>query len=118
MQMLSEHPFDAATGRAVTAFLDRVAAVFPLRHAILFGSRARGAFQPDSDADVAVLLSGPHGPFMAVKLAMADIAFDVMLETGVRIEPLPVWEDEWANPDAYRNPRLLRNIEREGVLVR
>jgi len=118
MQMLSEHPLDAATGRAMTAFLDRVAAMFPMRHAILFGSRARGAFQPESDADVAVLLSGPHGPFMAARLAMADIAFDVMLETGIRIEPLPVWEDEWANPGAYRNPHLLHNIERDGVLVR
>ena len=35
-----------------------------------------------------------------------------------RIEPLPVWEDEWANPGAYRNPHLLHNIERDGVLVR
>ncbi len=118
MQMLSEHPLDAATGHAVTAFLDRVAAMFPVRHAILFGSRARDEFQPESDADVAVLLSGPHGQFMAARLAMADIAFDVMLETGIRIEPLPVWEDEWDNPDAYRNPKLLRNIERDGVLVR
>jgi predicted nucleotidyltransferase len=118
MQTLSEHPVDAATSRAVTAFLDRVAVLFPLRHAILFGSRARGGFQPESAADVAVLLTGPHGQFMAVKLAMADIAFDVMLETGIRIEPLPVWEDEWATPDTYRNPHLLRNIERDGVLVR
>jgi len=118
MQMRNEHPLDAATGHAVMAFLDRVAAMFPVRHVILFGSRARGEFQPESDADVAVLLSGPHGPFMAAKLAMADIAFDVMLETGIRIEPLPVWEDEWDNPDAYRNPKLLRNIERDGVLVR
>ncbi|MEQ1890540.1 MAG: nucleotidyltransferase domain-containing protein [Alphaproteobacteria bacterium] len=91
MQILSEHSLDAAASRALTAFLDRVAAVFAVRHAILFGSRARGEFQPESDADVAVLLSGPHGQFMAAKLAMADIAFDVMLETGIRIESLPVW---------------------------
>lgn len=118
MHMLDEHPLDEATGRAVTAFLDRVAALFAVRHIILFGSRARDEFQPESDADVAVLLSGPRGQFMTAKLALADIAFDIMLETGIRIEPLPVWEDEWNNPDAYRNPKLLRNIERDGVLVR
>ena len=46
---------------------------------------------------------------------MADIAYDVLLEMGIRIQPLPVWEDEWANPDAYANPRLLYNIRAEGV---
>jgi hypothetical protein len=48
---------------------------------------------------------------------MADLAFDVLLDTGIRIEPLPVWEDEWAQPQSYRNPQLLRNIERDGVLL-
>jgi hypothetical protein len=46
---------------------------------------------------------------------MADEAFDVLLETGVRIQPLPIWEDEWADPDHYANPRLLKNIAREGL---
>lgn len=118
MQTLTEHPLDTATAKTVASFLDRVASVYPMRNAILFGSRARGQFQPDSDADVAVLLTGNHGQFMQTKLAMADMAFDVLLDTGIRIEALPVWEDEWANPDAYRNPHLLRNIERDGVLVR
>jgi hypothetical protein len=36
-------------------------------------------------------------------------------ETGIRIQPLPIWEEEWAHPEAYSNPRLLQNIEREGV---
>jgi len=46
---------------------------------------------------------------------MADEAFDVLLETGIRIQPLPIWEDEWANPEQYANPALLKNIAREGV---
>ncbi|WP_288841656.1 nucleotidyltransferase domain-containing protein [uncultured Deefgea sp.] len=117
MRTLANHPLDAATTLTVRAFLARVAAVFPVRSAILFGSRARGEFEPDSDADVAIVLVGQCGEFMAAKMAMADIAFDVMLETGIRVEALPVWEDEWANPDAYRNPALLRNIERDGVII-
>lgn len=115
MHTLDEHPIDSDTQRTALTFLDRVAASFPVRGAILFGSRARGHFGPDSDADIAVLLPGERGQFMAAKLAMADVAFDVLLETGIRVQPLPLWEDEWGHPEAYSNPALLRNIESEGV---
>jgi predicted nucleotidyltransferase len=118
MQTLENHPLDVATAATVKAFLEKVTAVFSVRSAILFGSRARGEFMPDSDADVAVLLSGQYGKFMDAKMAMSDMAFDVMLDTGIRVEAIPVWEDEWANPDTYRNPFLLRNIERDGIIIR
>ncbi|MGS0742313.1 nucleotidyltransferase family protein [Glaciimonas sp. GG7] len=117
MQTMESHPLDVATATTVKAFLEKVSAVFSVRSVILFGSRARGEFMPDSDADVAVLLSGQHGKFMAAKMTMSDMAFDVMLDTGIRVEALPVWEDEWANPNTYRNPFLLRNIERDGIII-
>lgn len=117
MHSLQEHPLDAETLQTVNSFLDRIAATYPVRQAILFGSRARGGFRPDSDADLAVLLAGSTGKFAATKLAMADIAYDVLLETGIRIQPLPIWEEQWAHPDTYSNPQLLHNIEREGVLL-
>jgi predicted nucleotidyltransferase len=115
MHTQTDKPLDTETARTVRAFLDRVARDFPVRGAILFGSRARGQFSADSDADVAVLLPGEPGKFLSAKLAMADIAFDVLLETGIRVQPLPVWETEWSHPDAYANPALLNNIEREGI---
>lgn len=118
MQTLANHPLDIKTVTTINEFLKLVEAVFSVRSAILFGSRARGEFKPESDADVAVLLTGNHGKFMAAKLAMSDMAFDVMLNTGIRVEAIPVWEDEWANPDDYRNPFLLRNIERDGIIIR
>lgn len=106
---------DPATARATGLFVRRIAALYDLRAAILFGSRARQTHRPDSDADVAVLLRGMHADFVATKLAMADIAFDVLLETGIHIQPLPVWDDEWRRPDRYSNPALLKNIAMEGV---
>jgi predicted nucleotidyltransferase len=106
---------DAQTILAIRGFLARVSNEFPLSAAILFGSRARGDFRAESDADLAVLLRGPRGAFLDTKLMLADIAYDVLLETGIRIQPLPVWEEEWQHPDSYSNPRLLRNIEREGI---
>lgn len=83
--------------------------------AILFGSRARKTHRPDSDAEVAVLLHGQPGKFVATKLAMADLAYDVFLNSRIRIQPLPIWEVEWQHPEMYSNPALLRNIGREGV---
>jgi len=88
---------DPATDLAAHAFLERVRV--DVAKAILFGSRARG--EP--------------GKLLPTKLEMSDIAYDVLLDTGINVSPLPVWLSEWAHPEAYSNPRLLENIAREGV---
>lgn len=106
---------DSETRKAISAFVERIAHQYEMDGAILFGSRARKSHRPDSDADVAVLLHGHAGKFVSTKLAMADIAYEVLLETGIRIQPLPIWKDEWEHPETYSNPRLLQNIEREGI---
>ena len=114
-QTMRDSPIDQETEQAARAFIDRLAARYDMAGAILFGSRARQTHGPDSDADVAVLLRGEHQRFLPTKLAMADIAFDVLLETGINISPLPVWLDEWEHPETYSNPGLLANIASEGV---
>ena len=101
--------------QAVKRFLERVASSYQMAGAILYGSHARGTSRPDSDTDVAILLGGEHKRFLTTKLEMADIAFDILLETGVHISPLPVWLDEWEHPENYSNPSLLRNIALEGI---
>jgi predicted nucleotidyltransferase len=106
---------DPETEQAVRRFLALIAPRYDMAGAIVYGSRARGNHHADSDADVAVLLNGPHQRFLPTKLAMADIAFDVLLESGISISPLPVWVDEWEHPEKYSNPALLHNIAREGV---
>ena len=103
---------------AARDFTRRVALVWPLQRAMLFGSQVRGDSHAGSDTDVAVLLQGQPGDFVATKLALDDVAYDVLLDTGIRIQPLPVWEGEWAHPERYSNPRLLENIAREGLAVR
>ncbi len=117
MHSLNEYPLDPDTLRAIRDFIHRLKGIYPVRKAVLFGSRARGEFRSDSDADVAVFLDGAPGRFAETKLALADIAYDVLLETGIRVQPIPVWETEWAHPETYPNPRLLQNIEREGVAL-
>ncbi len=109
---------DLETESAVRRFLDLIDDQYHPAGAIIFGSRARGTHRADSDADVAVILQGPPGKFITTKLDMSDSAYDVLLETGIRIQPLPIWESEWEHPEAYSNPQLLRNIEREGIRLR
>ena len=107
--------FDAATERAAHTFLRRLDGRYTIRRAILFGSRARGVHRADSDADIAVVLNGSCGDRTAAALDMAGIAFEVMLETGVLVEALPLWENEWLRPELFTNPGLIRIIAREGL---
>jgi predicted nucleotidyltransferase len=114
-----EPTIDADTAHAARTFMRRVEGRYPVREALLFGSRARHTHRADSDADVAVILKGPQrgspGGCKAAALDMAGIAFDVLLETGILVEALPLWEDELEHPGRFSNPGLIQNIRREGV---
>ena len=114
--MHSAH-INANTLTATRAFAERVAQAYPTQKAILFGSRARGTEHDESDADMAIILKGAAGPFIKTKMAMNDIAYDILLDTGIRMQPLPIWEAEWAHPENYSNPYLLKNIARNGVTL-
>ncbi len=115
--MQSPGPQSPTVLSAARDFANRVAAAWPVQGAMLFGSQARGNAHAGSDADVAVLLRGDPGDFVATKLALDDVAYDVLLDSGIRIQPLPIWEPEWAHPQRYSNPRLLENIAREGLTL-
>jgi DNA invertase Pin-like site-specific DNA recombinase/predicted nucleotidyltransferase len=106
---------DRETERAARAFMRHLAGRYSVREGIVFGSRARGDHGADSDADIAVVLNGARGNRTAAALDMAGVAFDVLLETGILVEALPLWEDEIARPESFRNPALIETIRREGV---
>lgn len=106
---------DPGTEQAVRRFIALIASNHDVAGVILYGSRARLTHRPDSDADVAVLLNGPRQRLLPISLAMADLAFDVLLEAGINISPLPLWLYEWEDPGIQSNPELLRNIARDGI---
>lgn len=106
---------DQATKEAVRRFVASIAGRYDIVEVIVYGSRARGTHRADSDADVAVLLRGKHERLLSAKLAMADAAFDVLLDTGILISPLPIGLDDWESPEQYSNPNLLQNINRDGI---
>jgi uncharacterized protein len=106
---------DVDTVGAACEFVRRASARYSVRSAVLFGSRARGTHRSDSDVDIAIVLQGQRGKLIETSIEMADIAFELLLETKVYIQPLPIWEDEWNHPETHSNPQLVENIRREGL---
>jgi|GEM_PF-492873 len=102
---------------AILGFLDRINNHYDIIQLILFGSRARGDYHVESDADVAVILQGEPGDFVETKLAMAGHAFHVLVETGLLVQAFPIWETEWQQPERASNPAILTNIAREGLII-
>lgn len=115
--MTANSPPRPASGerRAIAAFLDRLRGNYDVSATILFGSRARGEHRADSDLDLAVILGGARRDAIDTRLDMAGLAFDVLLETGILIQALPLWEDDLAHPHRFSNPALLARITREGI---
>jgi predicted nucleotidyltransferase len=105
----------AGDNRAVSVFLEKLRGTYDVSETILFGSRARGDSRPDSDLDLAVVLNGKRGDFIDIKLDMAGLAFDVLMETGILVQAFPVWAGDLAHPEQFPNPGLIRNIAREGI---
>ncbi len=83
---------------------DRVARV------VLFGSRARGDAQPESDYDVAVFLRDMPDRFAEMH-RLADVSTAILYDTGEVVNALPY------RADTYNDPRmpLMHEIRREGV---
>ena|SRR5689334_14553267 len=96
--------FRAAVDRTYGDRLERV---------VLFGSRARGDAQPDSDYDIAVFLHGMNGltARMAEVDRLAQIEADILYDTGEVICALPY-------PAGFYNDEsmpLMHEIRREGI---
>ncbi len=87
-----------------------------LKGLVVFGSRARGDASPDNDLDVAVILAGDVDLY-GEKTALADLAYDAIVETGVHVQAWPVSTDEWQDPEKHSNPFLVRAMRRDGTSV-
>lgn len=84
---------------------DRVA------HVWLFGSKARGDFDAESDVDLLIVTRDGDD---ALREAVSDVAYDLSLEHGVLLCEHVVSGWRFAQMRARREP-LYRNISREGI---
>lgn len=112
--LLTMNAIDPATEGAVRTFLGRLPPDLPLERALLFGSRARGDFGPESDADVALVVAHAANHWRTLWM-LGGLAYDVYLETDVLIQPVLVSSQDWAQPARFRRPSFLMNVAAEGI---
>ncbi len=80
-----------------------------LDRVVLFGSRARGDAQPDSDYDIAVFLKDP-GELWDELGVLSHITTDILLDTGAVISAKPFATAFYSE----RSP-LMREIRGDGL---
>jgi len=92
----------------------KIAEHLSLAGMFLFGSRARGDAESDSDMDVLVILDGQVEP--STDQLVSQYAWEVSLHRGLVISPVVFSRDEWEKgPERFS--LLALAIEREGIAV-
>ena len=92
-------------------FGDRFVALY------LFGSRARGDYQPDSDVDVAVVLDQKMPRAYGAKCQLLDDTYELMLETGYYIQPWALEKGALESPGAHPSAQISRAVLRDGLRI-
>ena len=98
--------------RALREYLSNLAESLPgrIERVILFGSKARGEGRDSSDTDVLIVISGSKSP--AMRLAVADSAFEPIARFAVDISPLVI------SSAAFRGTSpLVSRIKKEGIEI-
>lgn len=84
-----------------------------LQKMILFGSKARGDFDPDSDLDVAVIVEGLD---RALRRKVIDVVVELEVERLIPFTSLVLTREEFAALRS-RERRIALDIESEGILL-
>jgi predicted nucleotidyltransferase len=86
----------------------------PLSRLVLFGSRARGDADPDSDLDVLVILNAPVD--REAEDYVNDCAWEAGLEHGIVVVPVTVSRLDWEE-GLLSSSLLAIAVKREGVTI-
>jgi predicted nucleotidyltransferase len=98
--------------QAVVAAATILRREFPVDNVVLFGSKARGDDQPESDVDLLVLTRVPVTP--ALKRQITHALFDIQLSYNVVLSMMIIPLEQWET-GVYRILPIRQEIERDGV---
>lgn len=93
---------------------EAIQTVLPDACIILYGSRARGDAEIDSDYDLLVLTN--EIPSVRLDREVLDYLYPVELETGAMISFIVQNKTDWNKPQFQAMP-FYKNIDREGVRI-
>lgn len=115
MKQLREYNAVAEEGKILlTRCRTAIEGIDPSAEVILYGSRARGDEEPESDYDLLILTDGE------VTLKREDIfrrqLFPIEIEDGAVFTVILVSRKDWDSA-LYRAMPFYRNIERDGIIL-
>ena len=100
--------------RLLTDLKHKLQQRLPLNRLVLFGSRARGDAETDSDLDVLVVLDLPVS--REVEDRVSECTWEVGLEHGIVVVPVTVSREEW-DEGLLSSSLLAIAVAQEGVPV-
>lgn len=91
-----------------------IRAIDPMADVILFGSRARGDADADSDYDLLILTDGDSG--LKREDTFRRSLYPLELETGAILTVMAINRQVW-DSTLYREMPFGRNVRRDGVVL-
>ena len=98
---------------ALKKLKDALVRDFRLLELRLFGSKARGDSDPESDIDVLIVLENCD---WEIEKAVSRLCFDINIEHGVLLVPVLYSQAEYES-DLTKVTPFYQNVRKEGVLV-
>lgn len=114
MKTLKELNLKGNEKKALQELKERLLERFANVEIILYGSKARGDFDEESDIDLLILLDSPVTSKLEEEIT--HVTYDIELKYDVVFGKIVENKDFWNTPLANAMP-LHWNIDREGVLV-
>ncbi len=106
-------PLSQPEKQALLKFASRLQRIYPhqILQVSLFGSKARGDSEADSDVDVLIIVNQDD---RSLRRGIIDIASDLSLEYDILLSPRVISEQRWKTRQGFV---LYQNIARDALTI-